>query len=82
MRSEIFKSAVRADALALTIVDAAHTGVEGDDIVAIPPVERVIRIARALLRPTPSYDQDSWRCGLRALDSGHCRPGRHGAYCT
>lgn len=43
-RIEIFTSAEKADRLASAIMDAAHTGVRGDGIVAILPVEKVMRI--------------------------------------
>lgn len=44
VRVEIFTTAARADPLAQLIADTAHTGLAGDGIVAILPVERVIRI--------------------------------------
>jgi nitrogen regulatory protein P-II 1 len=43
-RIEIFAERSRAEEIARVIVEAAHTGVEGDGIVAILPVEKVIRI--------------------------------------
>ena len=44
VRIEIFTGARQADELAQTIMDAAHTGIEGDGIVAILPVESVYHI--------------------------------------
>lgn len=43
-RIEIFISAKRADSIAQAIMDVAHTGVEGDGIVAVLPVNKVYRI--------------------------------------
>jgi nitrogen regulatory protein P-II 1 len=49
-RVEIFTFADRAEAIALAIMDAAHSGVAGDGIVAVLPVKQVYRIrTRALL---------------------------------
>jgi len=44
VRIEVFTGARQADELAQAIMDAAHTGVEGDGIVAILPVESVYHI--------------------------------------
>jgi len=46
VRVEIFISAQRADVIAQAIMGAAHTGVEGDGIVAILPVYKVYRIRK------------------------------------
>lgn len=43
-RIEIFTSAEKAGRIADAIMDAAHTGVPGDGIVAILPVEHLMRI--------------------------------------
>jgi nitrogen regulatory protein P-II 1 len=44
MRIEVFVGAKQADELAQAIMDAAHTGLEGDGIVAVLPVESVYHI--------------------------------------
>lgn len=44
VRLEIFTLAERAEALARAILDAASTGCAGDGVIAILPVEEVIRI--------------------------------------
>ncbi len=44
VRIEIFVAARRAEEIAKAVMDAAHTGVEGDGIVAILPVESVYHI--------------------------------------
>ena len=50
-RVEIFTFADRAEAIAQAIMDAAHSGVEGDGIVAVLPVKQVYRIrTRELLQ--------------------------------
>jgi nitrogen regulatory protein P-II 1 len=43
-RVEVFVGQHRADEVARAIVDAAHTGLEGDGIVAVLPVESVYHI--------------------------------------
>jgi len=43
-RVEIFISEAKANEIAKTIMDVAHTGVEGDGIVAVLPVESVYHI--------------------------------------
>ena len=43
-RVEIFIDAECAEATAQAIMDAAHTGLEGDGIVAITPVEKIYHI--------------------------------------
>lgn len=43
-RIEIFAPAAEADAIARSIMDAAHLGQPGDGIVAVLPVERLYRI--------------------------------------
>jgi nitrogen regulatory protein P-II 1 len=43
-RIEIFTEKARAEEVAEAIMEAAHTGGQGDGIVAILPVERVFRI--------------------------------------
>ena len=51
-RVEIFISAQRAEVIAQAIMDAAHTGVEGDGIVAVLPVDKVYRVRlRAEVKP-------------------------------
>lgn len=45
-RVEIFVSAKRAEVIAQAIMDAAHSGMEGDGIVAILPVNKVYRIRK------------------------------------
>lgn len=51
-RIEIFISAHRAEDITQAIMDAAHSGVEGDGIVAVLPVNKVYRIRhRAEVRP-------------------------------
>jgi len=55
-RVEIFMSAKRAEAIAQAIMDAAHTGLEGDGIVAVLPVYNVYRIRkRAEMQPDELY---------------------------
>jgi len=44
MRVEVFAEAERAEELAAAIMDAAHTGVEGDGIVAVVPVQQLYHI--------------------------------------
>lgn len=44
VRLEIFTTADRVEPLANTILDAASTGCEGDGLIAVLPVEDVIRI--------------------------------------
>ena len=44
VRIEVFTSTLKADKIAEGIMDAAHTGIEGDGIVAILPVESVYHI--------------------------------------
>ena len=41
---EIFTEETRADRIAETIMEAAHTGMEGDGIVAVLPVLKLYRI--------------------------------------
>ncbi|MCF6355574.1 MAG: P-II family nitrogen regulator [Candidatus Polarisedimenticolaceae bacterium] len=43
-RIEIFTDEAQADLIAQAIMNSAHTGAEGDGIVAILPVERLYRI--------------------------------------
>jgi len=43
-RIEVIIDTERADAIAQAIMDAAHTGLEGDGIVAIVPVEKLYHI--------------------------------------
>jgi len=43
-RIEIFTHQSKADVIAQAIMEAAHTGVEGDGIVAVLPVEKLYRI--------------------------------------
>jgi nitrogen regulatory protein P-II 1 len=45
-RDEIFIAAHRAEFIAQAIMDAAHTGVEGDRIVAVLPAKKVYRIRK------------------------------------
>jgi len=45
-RVEIFVAAKRAEVIAQAIMDAAHSGVEGDGIVAVLPVNKVYRIRK------------------------------------
>jgi len=50
-RVEVFTFARLADGIAQGIMDVAHTGVEGDGIVAVLPVKKVYRIrTRELLK--------------------------------
>ncbi|MBI1424293.1 MAG: P-II family nitrogen regulator [Gammaproteobacteria bacterium] len=52
VRVEIFTSAARAENVAQGIIDAAHSGVAGDGIVAVLPVSKIYRIRqRAEIRP-------------------------------
>ena len=44
VRIEVFIAESRAEKVAETIMDAAHTGVAGDGLVAIAPVSRVYHI--------------------------------------
>ena len=44
VRIEVFTSKLKADEIAEAIMEAAHTGIEGDGIVAILPVESVYHI--------------------------------------
>ena len=43
-RIEVFIDTERAEPVAQAIMEAAHTGVEGDGIVAIAPVDRIFHI--------------------------------------
>ena len=43
-RLEIYCEASRADVIGQAIIDAAHTGLAGDGIVVVIPVERMYRI--------------------------------------
>jgi len=55
-RIEIFMSAKRAEVIAQAIMDTAHTGLEGDGIVAVLPVYKVFRIRkRAEIQPDELY---------------------------
>lgn len=45
-RVEIFISAHRAEIIAQAIMDAAYSGVEGDGIVAVLPVNKIYRIRK------------------------------------
>jgi len=44
VRIEVYTSKLKADEIAEAILEAAHTGMEGDGIVAILPVESVYHI--------------------------------------
>ena len=44
IRVEVFIGVEKADEIAVAIMDAAHTGLEGDGIVAVLPVESVYHI--------------------------------------
>jgi len=44
VRIEVFTSKLKADEIAGAIMEAAHTGIEGDRIVAVLPVESVYHI--------------------------------------
>ena len=44
VRVEVFISVIQADEVARTIMDAAHTGLEGDGIVCVLPVESIYHI--------------------------------------
>jgi nitrogen regulatory protein P-II 1 len=44
VRVEVFASAKRAEAVTHTIMSAAHTGLPGDGLIAILPVEKLYRI--------------------------------------
>jgi nitrogen regulatory protein P-II 1 len=44
VRIEVFTSRTQAGAIAEAIMDAAHTGLTGDGVVAIQPVEMMYRI--------------------------------------
>lgn len=44
LRVEVFTSKLKADEVAETIIEAAHTGIKGDGIVVILPVESVYHI--------------------------------------
>ena len=44
VRIDVFTSKLKADEIAEAIMEAAHTGIEGDGIVAILPVESVYHI--------------------------------------
>lgn len=44
VRVEVFVGAGQADEIAMAVMDAAHTGLEGDGIVAVLPVETVYHI--------------------------------------
>jgi len=43
-RLEIYCEASRTDEIANTIIEAAHTGVAGDGLVTVIPVEKIYRI--------------------------------------
>ncbi len=44
VRVEVFVGVRQADEIAQAVMDAAHTGIEGDGIVAVLPVEAVYHI--------------------------------------
>ena len=44
VRIEVFIESARADAVAAGIMEVAHTGLRGDGIVSIAPVEKIYRI--------------------------------------
>ena len=44
VRIEVFTSKLKADEIAEAIIETAHTGIEGDGIVAVLPVESVYHI--------------------------------------
>ncbi len=44
VRVEVFTGSQRADEIATAIMNAAHTGIEGDGLVAIAPVETIYHI--------------------------------------
>ena len=44
VRVEVFTGKARADKIAVSIMDAAHTGIEGDGIIGVLPVESVYHI--------------------------------------
>ena len=44
LRVEVFTSALHAEEIAVAIMEAAHTGLEGDGVVAVLPVESVYHI--------------------------------------
>lgn len=51
-RIEVFTSIQYADSIARTIMEAAYTGLEGDGLIAILPVEKLYRIrTRSLMDP-------------------------------
>ena len=51
-RIEIFTSAVKAERIAAVIMNAAHTGIPGDGIVAILPVEKIFHVrSKAVATP-------------------------------
>jgi nitrogen regulatory protein P-II 1 len=51
-RLEIFAERARVEEIAAAIMEAAHTGMEGDGIVAIIPVEKLYRIrTKSEIRP-------------------------------
>lgn len=67
-RIEIFTSATRAEEIARTIMDAARTGAPGDGIIAILPVEKVLRIrngAEATLDELSAGDERGMAGGER-----------------
>ena len=43
-RIEVYSSAARAEEIAGIIVEAAHTGVEGDGLVAVEPVSAIYHV--------------------------------------
>jgi len=46
VRIEVFTSRLKAEEIAEAIMEEAHTGIEGDGIVAVLPVESVYHIRR------------------------------------
>ena len=46
VRVEVFIGKQRAEEIAMTIMNVAHTGVQGDGIVAISPVETIYHIRK------------------------------------
>jgi nitrogen regulatory protein P-II 1 len=53
VRIEVFTPKAQAGAIAEALVDASHTGVPGDGIVAVQPVETVFHIqSRSVIRTT------------------------------
>ena len=74
-RIEIFLSQERADEVARAIMDAAHTGIAGDGIVVVLPVESIYRIRTKEV--ATSDELGGCECMAREETAGRAARGNH-----